>query len=224
MGKKKHHFIFVDESGDPGALFKRDKNGNKIETGASLYYILTAICVDSDQLFLLENKIIEAKNKFGYKKEIKSTDISLKLYNKLLGILNDLNIKCFYRCVNKSIYKGKFSASGRRELHNVFDEYNLVKLVNITVRQCGQLGSEVIIDRAERRLLDGSFDNCDNYLKKRVNSKTIIRVKYITHVDSEYVNAMQMSDLVSGAIKDSYTGRNKDLKKIIKKSLLKKVY
>ena len=224
MAKKKHHFIFVDESGDPGALFKRDKNGNKIATGASLYYIITAVCVDSNQLFLLENKILEVKIKFGYQKEIKSTDVSLDLYKELLNILNDLDIKCFYRCVNKSIYKGKFSAPGRKELHNVFDEYNLVKLVNIAARQCGQVDSEVIIDRAERRLLDGSFDNCDNYLKKRVNTKTITRVKYITHVDSEYVNAMQMSDLVSGAIKDNYTRKNTDLKKVIRKSLLIKVF
>jgi len=38
------------------------------------------------------------------------------------------------------------------------------------------------------------------------------------------VNAMQLSDLVSGAIKDSFTKKNPSLEKIIEKRLLKKVY
>jgi len=37
---------------------------------------------------------------------------------------------------------------------------------------------------------------------------------------SEYVNAMQLSDLVSGAIKDYFTGKNKNLKKTIDKKYL----
>ncbi len=217
------NYIFVDESGDPGKPFKKDSQGNKIPTGASLYYILSAVCVNSEQLFLLEDKIMEAKNKFGYKKEIKSTDISLGLYKELLDILNQLNIKIYYRLVDKKKYKGKFAADGRKN-HNVFDEYNLVKLVNLAIRKSKFLNTEVVIDRADRRLLDGNFENCDKYLKKRVNTKTIERIKHITHVDSEYVNAMQMSDLVSGAIKDYFTKRNTDLKKVIKSSLLVKIF
>ena len=46
---------------------------------------------------------------------------------------------------------------------------------------------------------------------------------HIIHVNSEYVNVMQLSDLASGAIKDHFTGKNKDLKGIIKKRLLKRV-
>ena len=218
-----HNYIFVDESGDPGKPFKEDNKGKKVLTGASLYYILSAICVNSEQLFLLEDMMMNTKNKFGYKKEIKSTDVSLSLYKALLNILNQLDIKTYYRLIDKKKYKGKFAASGRKN-HNVFDEYNLVKLVNLATRKSGFINTEVVIDRADRRLLDGSFENCDNYLKKRVNTKTIQRIKHITHVDSEYVNVMQMSDLVSGAIKNYFTKRNTDLKKVIKKSLLVKIF
>jgi len=35
---------------------------------------------------------------------------------------------------------------------------------------------------------------------------------------------MQLSDLVSGAIKDCFTGKNKDLKKIINKKYLYKIW
>lgn len=43
----------------------------------------------------------------------------------------------------------------------------------------------------------------------------------VTHVNSEYVNVMQLSDLVSGVIKDHFMRRNMDLKRIIKRKLLK---
>jgi len=114
--------------------------------------------------------------------------------------------------------KRPFAAPGRKN-HNVFDEYNLVKLVNLATRKSEFLDAEIVIDRADRRL-----ENCDNYLKKRVNTKTIQRIKHVTHVNSEYVNAMQMSDLVSGAIKDHFTKRNTDLKKVINKPLLVKIF
>ena len=223
MSKKSYNYIFVDESGDPGKLFKTDSNREKIPTGASLYYILSAVCVNSNQLFLLEERMMEIKNKFGYKKEIKSTDVSLSLYKALLNIINELNIKVYYRLIDKKKYKGKFAALGRKN-HNVFDEYNLVKLVNWAVKKSDFLDTEVIIDRADRRLLDGNFENCDNYLKKRINTKTIKRIKHIVHINSEYVNAMQMSDLISGAIKEYFTKRNINLKKVINKRLLVKIF
>jgi len=223
MVNKSYNYIFVDESGDPGKIFKIDSLGKKIPTGASLYYILSAVCMNSQQLFLLEDRIIETKSKFGYKKEIKSTDVSLPLYKALLKIINQFDIKVFYRLVDKKKYKGCFAAPGRKN-HNIFDEYNLIKLVNLATRKSGFLDTEIIIDRADRRLLDGNFENCDNRLKKRVNTKTIQRIKHVTHVNSEYVNAMQISDLISGAIKDYFTKRNKDLIKIINKSLLVKIF
>jgi hypothetical protein len=101
---------------------------------------------------------------------------------------------------------------------------NLAKLASFAIRMYGFDTVEIIIDRADRRLLDGKFDNFNNYLFKKINTKTIKRVEYITHVNSEYVNAMQMSDLVSGAIKDYFTKRNIDLKKVIKRKFLFKVY
>ncbi|MFA5997167.1 MAG: hypothetical protein WC791_01615 [Candidatus Paceibacterota bacterium] len=64
------HYIFIGESGDPGKPFKTDSKGNKIPTGASLFYILSAVCLDSEKLFALENGIMEIRNKFGFKSEI----------------------------------------------------------------------------------------------------------------------------------------------------------
>lgn len=224
MANLSHNFIFVDESGDPGKPYHIDSNGNKTPTGASTYYILSALVVNSAELYILEEEILKTKIKFGYKKEIKSTDVSLGLYEALLRILNQLEIKSYYRCVNKLTYKGVFAVDGNKKLHNVFDEYNLVKLVSFVIKDKQILNTEVVIDRADRRLLDGKFENCDNYLMSKINTKTLKKVGCVTHVNSEYVNAMQMTDLISGAIKESFTKRNGNLKKVIDRKLLKKIW
>jgi len=221
---KSFNFVFVDESGDPGKPYEIDSAGNKIPTGASLFYILSAVCLDSPKLFSLESKIMEIKNKYQYKGEIKAQNIPLKLYRDLLNIINELQIKIYYRLIDKTKYKGVFAVDGKKNLHNVFDEYNLAKLVSFAIKMCGFDKAEIVIDRADRRLLDGKFDNFNNYLMKKVNTKTITRVEFITHVNSEYVNAMQISDLISGALKDFMSGKNKDLKMVINRRFLIKIY
>ena len=219
------HYIFVDESGDPGKPFTTDQNGNQIPTGSSLFYILSAIYLDSNKLFALENEILEIRHKYGFRSEIKSTIIPLPMYKDLLDVINKLEISIFYRFVDKRTYKGKFAVSGHAKLHNIFDDYNLSKLVLFTAKKQNLLDAEVVIDRADRRMYNGDyFANFDEYLFGRVNTKTIKRIKHITHVNSEYVNAMQLSDLVSGAIKDYFTGKNKDLKRVIAKKNLYKIW
>ena len=221
---KSFNFVFVDESGDSGKPYEIDSAGNKIPTGASLFYILSAVRLDSPKLFSLESKIMEIKNKYQYRGEIKAQNIPLKLYRDLLNIINELQIKIYYRLIDKTKYKGVFAVDGKKNLHNVFDEYNLAKLVSFAIKMCGFDKAEIVIDRADRRLLDGKFDNFNNYLMKKVNTKTITRVEFITHVNSEYVNAMQISDLISGALKDFMSGKNKDLKMVINRRFLIKIY
>lgn len=216
-------FIFVDESGDPGKPFKL-VNGKKVPTGSSLFYIITALAITSEELFLMEQQIIRIKHKYKFKKEIKSTIIPLTMYKELLGIMNKLNLKAYYRCVNKETYKGVFAVDGNRKLHNIFDEYNLVKTVFFAAKEKKFIDSEVIIDRAERRLLNGKFDNFDKYLFKRLNSKLIKRVKFVTHANSEYVFLMQMSDLICGAIRDCHSKTNHHLKEILDKQILRKIW
>lgn len=219
------HYIFIDESGDPGKPFEIDTAGNKIPTGSSLFYILTAIYLDSVKLFALENEIMEMRRKYGFRSEIKSTIIPLEMYKDLLGIINKIGISVYYRLVDKKTYKGKFAVSGHTKLHNIFDDYNLSKLVLFTTKKQNLIETEIVIDRADRRMFNNDYFNCfDSYLFERVNTKTIQRIRHITHVNSEYVNAMQLSDLVSGAIKDYFTGKNKDLKKVIDKKYLYKIW
>jgi hypothetical protein len=216
-------YIFIDESGDPGKPFKIDSGGVKVPTGASLYYILGAVCLDTIKLMQLECRMMEVKNNFGYKKEIKSNEVSLGLYKALLDLINELDIKVYFRLIDKTKYKGKFAIDGRPDLGNVFDEYNLAKLIQFTTHKLNLIEAEIVIDRADRRLHNGNFIPFNCYIKSKANTKTIKRVGVVAHVNSEYVNVMQMSDLIGGALRDNFTGKNKDLLKIIKKSNLYKV-
>ena len=92
------------------------------------------------------------------------------------------------------------------------------------IRRSGKTDTEIIIDRADRRLLDNSFKNFDKYLLTRVNTKTISRVKFVTHANSEYVFLMQMSDLICGAVKDSLNSKNNGLKSVVNRQLLRKIW
>ncbi|MEK7125212.1 MAG: DUF3800 domain-containing protein [Patescibacteria group bacterium] len=220
---KVSNYIFVDESGDPGKPLEVDSVGNKIPTGSSLFYIISAVCLDEKKIFSLEHRIMEEKTRFGYMKEIKSDDVSLSLYKALLGILNELNIKTYYRLIDKISYRGVFAVDGKPKLHNVFDEYNLVKTVTHAIMDCNMKEVEVIIDRTDRRLLNGKFDSFNDYLSKKVNKKTIKRIEHVTHANSVYINIMQISDLISGAIRDQFNKRNTDLVKVINSDLLVRV-
>ena len=139
------HYIFIDESGDPGKPFETDTTGNKIPTGASVFYILTAIYLDSTKLFALENEIMEIRQKYGFRSEIKSTIIPLEMYKDLLGIINKIGIPVYYRLVDKQTYKGKFATAGHAKLHNIFDDYNLSKLVLFTTQKQKLTESEIVI-------------------------------------------------------------------------------
>jgi hypothetical protein len=210
-----HTFIFVDEAGDPGRPFTVDAQGKKIATGSSAFYIISALCLDEKKMFLIEHQMTEVKTKFGYKKEIKSNEISLGLYKELLEILDALDIQTYFRLVDKSMYRGTFQVDGIPKLHNVFDEYNVARAVAFAIMECGFTDIDVVIDRTDRRMLDGKFDAFNDYLigkvKKYVGAEEASRIHHVTHVDSKYVNAMQMSDIIGGAIRDNFTKKNTDL-------------
>ena len=79
------HYVFVDESGDPGKPFEIDAAGKRIPTGASLFYILAVVHLDSNKLFALEKRMMEVKAAYGYRSELKSENIPLTLYVDLLA-------------------------------------------------------------------------------------------------------------------------------------------
>lgn len=218
------NYIFVDESGDPGKPFKINADGNKVPTGSSLFYIITAIYLDSIKLFRLETKIMEIRIRFNFLSEIKSTIIPLIMYKELLQLINELHIPVYYRLIEKLKYKGKFAVSGHIDLYNIFDNHNLSEVVLCATKSINTQGAEVVIDRADRRMWKGDhFSEFNRYLFSRVNTPILKLISHITHVNSEYVNAMQLSDLVSGAIRDGFTGKNLGLVAVINDKYLNRI-
>jgi len=121
--------------------------------------------------------------------------------------------------VDKRTYKGQFKVDGIPKLHNVFDEYNVARVVAYAIVEHQLKNVDIVIDRTDRRRFDGKFDSFDTYLrnkiKKYIGKEKITNIRNITHVDSKYVNIMQMSDIIGGAIRDKFTGHNSELIKII---------
>ncbi len=226
-------YLFVDESGDPGEPFRSDLKGNlildnrdnKIPTGASNYYIISALCVDRIQLHKLEHDILETKNKFSYRSEIKSSIIPLTLYEVLLKLLEKNYLEVYYRCIDKKQYRGTFATkdkNSKRYFHNVFDTYNTAKVITRCCLDNKLLNCEIVINRADRRSFKPlyNFEDFNNYIRNKVNTSVKRRVHHIIHADSEYVLSLQYTDLISGAIRDSFTKKNLKLKEIIKKNLV----
>jgi len=228
------YYIFVDESGDPGEPYRTDikgnlildSKGNKIPTGASKYYIISALSVDTKQLHKLEHDILETKNSFSFRDEIKSNTIPLVLYKALLKLLLKNNLEVYYRYIDKKQYKGTFivkDKNSKKFFHNVFDTYNTVKVITRCCLNNQLINCEVVIDIADRRsfISQYNFEDFNNYLRNKVNTAIKRRVHHILHVNSEYVPLLQFTDLISGAIKDSFTKKNVELKAIIKKNLVR---
>ena len=62
---------------------------------------------------------------------------------------------------------------------------------------------------------DQDLKNLVDVMPKNNAKEKITNIRNITHVDSKYVNIMQMSDIIGGAIRDKFTGHNSELIKII---------
>ena len=56
------------------------------------------------------------------------------MYKDLLDVINKLEIPIYFRLVDKATYKGTFAVAGHTKLHNIFDDYNLSKLVLFTTK------------------------------------------------------------------------------------------
>jgi hypothetical protein len=128
--------------------------------------------------------------------------------------------------IDKNNYKGKFKVDDIPSLHNIFDEYNVARAVAFAIVENNLKEVDIVIDRTDRRRLDGKFDSFNSYLiskvKKYIGKTESVPngISHITHVDSKYVNAMQMSDIVGGAIRDNFTKKNEKLITIIDKHRL----
>lgn len=169
----------------------------------------------------LAQDIVEIKAKYNFEGEVKSTTVPTNLYQDILSLIAAHGLTVYYRCIDKERYAGVFGGShSAYDIGNLFDSYNTVKVVLRSLLREKIENCEVVLDRAERRAINGTnFDGFNDYLKDKINNDGIKVVHHVSHIDSQYVPMLQLADLVSGAIKDTFTQRDVSLKKIIKKNL-----
>jgi len=169
-------FHFIDESGDPGHYSRGKK-------GSTWYYILGDLVVSPDQIRGLRQKLGSVRYLFDYDAELKSHKASPRLQEKLLGILQESGCRLFIKFVDKR----------KREVGNQQQFLEEVYL-SLLRKACKGEANEIVIDQTDKILAI----NLRGYLLEKLRRK----VNYVTLVNSEYVDMLQISDLVTGAFKD----------------------
>ncbi|MFB6181679.1 MAG: DUF3800 domain-containing protein [Candidatus Magasanikbacteria bacterium] len=194
--KPKRDFIFIDESGDPGTF--------------SDYYIQGLIHITDKSLKNI-NIHLSALRYFGATgKELKSTTLDPRKQEQLLNILrmsvfdNDFS-QASAICVNKEDYYGPYleEKPDHPKDANRFRHFMIRRLLESHFKNCELQSNELelIIDRfytnedQERKLR--------KYLRIDPDNK-LPQILLINQADSRYVDLLQLSDWISGAVKEKF--------------------
>lgn len=169
-------FHFIDESGDPGQYSRKKR-------GSTWYYILGDLVVSPEQIRSLRQKLGSIRYLFDYDAELKSHKASPRLQEKILGMLRDLDCQFFVKIVDKRKQEAKNQEQFLREVY-----------LSLLRGACRGEANEIVIDQTDKILAI----NLREYLLEELEQK----VNYVTLVNSEYVDMLQIADLVTGAFKE----------------------
>jgi hypothetical protein len=191
-------FVFVDETGDPG---------HPSDTSASRYYQLNIAVTHRDSLKHLHKHLAA----FRYFKE---SGKELKKHtrdSKILGqVFQDLAIKnniSFYSFIlNKESYTGPYLKKLGKEEY----QYNSKKFRNFIIRMSLEhVFRELVTVDGERNNIELVFDRYLESDDDETNLKQYLRGNYnlphferIVQVDSEYSDAVQVSDYIGRYVKE----------------------
>lgn len=169
-------FHFIDESGDPG----RYRRGKK---GSTWYYILGDLVVSPNQIRKLRQKLGSIRYLFDYDAELKAHKASPRLQEKILRILQDLDCYFFIKFIDKRKWQIESQEDFLKKAY-----------LSLLRRACKGKANEIVIDQTDKILAI----NLREYLLEELAQK----VNYVTLVNSEYVDMLQIADLVTGAFKE----------------------
>jgi len=213
MFMAKRDFIFIDESGEPGK-----------ETP---YYIQGLLHITDKSLKKI-NVHLGALRYFGnIRAELKSTKLNKLQKEKLLDILecsieNNNFVKASSVFVNKENYKGKYLKKGQGVSKDAthFEHFIMRRLLEFHFQKNKPQSNEIeiVIDRYHSSEL--KEQQMRNYLRKLSSFDLLPNFLHIIQVDSRYVELLQITDWIAGAVKEKiFTHPNReygDLFKYIK--------
>ena len=203
-------YLFIDESGDPGEIAADGSN--------SKYYAELALQVNKDDFIGFSEHMTNWRYIKGKFREFKKLPGGKDLYRFLTPIVElhkEGIVKCSCVYLDKERYTGPYLKTTPEK------KPNPLKLRNFVHRQLLEFhfsryppdsdDIEVVFDRFE--MSKEALINLEGYMRNNWNLPTF---KYITHADSIYCEALQLTGQLVNAIKDLKFGAvNPELEKIL---------
>lgn len=194
-------FIFYDESGDTGTKFGK---------GSTDFFIATVLVVPRFRMGKIDEILAKIRVKYQYFSEIKYSKIKGKLLEDLIINLSTIkDIRAFSLIVDKRNYSGQSLTqkvkNKTKEKHRFSDFCTMYAVKKAKDFMKDKLvDAELLLDRIERQ----NEENFGCYLFNSLNKQSLV-IGRITHADSLCIPGIQMTDLISGIIRDEVEKKTK---------------
>ncbi|MDP1688573.1 MAG: DUF3800 domain-containing protein [bacterium] len=191
-------FLFVDETGDPG---------HPSETSSSRYYQLNIAIVHREAMASMHKHLSAFRYFKDSGKELKKHERDAKL---LAGVFEDLAKKNNVIFTSFILEKEKYTGPYLKKINENIFTYNPNKFRNFVVRRSFEyIFSKLILIDSENHNLEIVFDRYLDSEADEENLKKYLRGNYrlpafekIVQVDSEYSEAVQVSDFIGRFVKE----------------------
>ena len=198
-------YIFIDESGDLGT-----------KKSSSKYFVMAGIRVDDykklDRIITKKRRL--SKNNIGYVNEFKATNTPSHIKKSMLKRLNSVDYESFAIVFNK-IYRYKVDYKYNNNLLYDVLSSELAKLIFIDNPTFIFLDKNKNKQHEINRFNNKFFNSLNNYKKYPIN---------INHVNSFSYKGIQVADLISWSIFQSFEYENIEFVELIKNKNIKKVF
>ncbi len=193
-------YLFVDESGDPGNIAPDGSN--------SKLYAELALQVSRDKMGRFCEHITNWRYIRGIFKEVKTLpggkDLA-RFLGPIVRLQQEGLIKCSCVYLDKRCYTGPYLKA------TPYRDANPLRFRNFIHRQLFEFhfscyppsndDIEIVFDRFE--MSKDTIENLDSYLR---NNRNLPNFKYITHADSVYCEALQLTGQLVNAVQNLKLG------------------
>lgn len=200
-------FLFIDETGDPG---------HPSERSASRYYQLNISIIHRNSLASMHKHLAAFRYFKDSGKELKKHTRDAKI---LAGVFDDLVKKSNVLFVSFILEKEKYTGPYLQKIGKTEFAYNPNKFRNFVVRRSLEyIFTKLVTINPEMNNLELVFDRYLESEEDEENFKKYLRGNYrlpafekIVQVDSEYSEAVQVSDFIGRFVKEYCFDHNENM-------------
>ena len=199
-------YIYLDESGDLGFDFEKQKTTKKF-----VITILICFSTESRNEFVkavrrtLKNKLNHKKNRKRYVKELKGTNTTLEIKKYFFRNIKNGNWSIYTLVLNKfRVIKRLQTKNGKKKLYNFLSHFLLSKLDLTNLYK----NVELVVDRCKNK---EEIKDFNQYLANQLEASLPLETDLnILHLTSEESTQLQAVDLFCWGIFRKY--ENADMK------------